>query len=72
MIFQDKKDNFWFGREEKGVYRYDGEKLVLLLFEEALNKFGEPISFALCLEGPVQPELGCYWNANGTFGANRG
>ena len=25
VIYQDKKDNFWFGSKEKGVYKYDGK-----------------------------------------------
>ncbi len=29
VIYQDKKGHFWFGSREMGVYKYDGESLVL-------------------------------------------
>ncbi len=28
VIYQDKKDNYWFGSWETGVYRYDGNTLI--------------------------------------------
>ena len=28
MVFQDKKNNYWFGSWETGVYRYDGKTLI--------------------------------------------
>lgn len=39
VIYQDKKDNFWFGNEEKGVYRYDGESLVLFTSNDGLKNY---------------------------------
>lgn len=29
VIYQDKKSNYWFGSNGKGVYRYDGKTIVL-------------------------------------------
>ena len=39
IIYQDKKDNFWFASEEKGVYRYDGGNLVLFNSNDGLNSY---------------------------------
>ena len=27
-VFQDKKNNYWFGSNGEGVYRYDGKTIV--------------------------------------------
>ncbi len=35
-IFQDSKDNLWFGTLEKGVAKYDGNKLVYLTTNDGL------------------------------------
>ena len=29
VVFQDKKNNFWFGGNDKGAYKYDGKSLTL-------------------------------------------
>lgn len=39
IIYQDKKDNFWFASEEKGVYKYDGENLILLTSNDGLKSY---------------------------------
>ena len=39
VIYQDKKDNFWFVSEERGVYRYDGQILVLFTSNDGLNSY---------------------------------
>lgn len=36
VIFQDKKNNFWFGGNDKGVYKYDGKSLVLFTKKDGL------------------------------------
>jgi len=38
-IYQDKKNNYWFGSEEKGVYRYDGENLTLFTSTDGLGSY---------------------------------
>jgi ligand-binding sensor domain-containing protein len=37
VVFQDKKDNFWFGSKNQGVYKYDGENLVLFSIQDGLS-----------------------------------
>lgn len=39
VIYQDKKDNFWFASKEKGVYRYDGKNLVLFTSNDGLCSY---------------------------------
>lgn len=39
VIFQDKNDNFWFGSKNNGVYRYDGENLVLFTSNDGLSSY---------------------------------
>ncbi|MBL4604215.1 MAG: hypothetical protein JKY02_00680 [Flavobacteriaceae bacterium] len=39
VIYQDKKDNFWFASEEKGVYRYDGKNVVLFTSNDGLSSY---------------------------------
>lgn len=39
VIYQDKKDNFWFASEEKGLYRYDGETLMLFTSNDGLGSY---------------------------------
>ena len=36
-IFQDKKDNFWFGSDGQGVYRYDGKNIILFTTRDGLS-----------------------------------
>lgn len=36
IIFQDSKNNFWFGGNKKGVYKYDGQSLVLFTEKDGL------------------------------------
>ncbi len=36
VIYQDKKNNYWFGSWETGVYKYDGEELVNYTTEHGL------------------------------------
>ena len=36
LIFQDSKNNMWFGGNNKGVYKYDGESLVLYTEKDGL------------------------------------
>jgi ligand-binding sensor domain-containing protein len=36
VIFQDKQNNFWFGGNEKGVYKYDGTHWMLFSKKEGL------------------------------------
>ena len=36
-IFQDSKDHFWFGTQNSGVYRYDGEQLVQFTDKDGLS-----------------------------------
>lgn len=37
IIYQDKRDNFWFASEEKGVYSYDEENLILFTSDDGLK-----------------------------------
>lgn len=37
IIFQDVKNNYWFASGDQGVYRYDGENLVLYTKEDGLS-----------------------------------
>jgi ligand-binding sensor domain-containing protein len=39
IIYQDKKGNFWFASEKKGVYRYDGENLILFTSNDGLKSY---------------------------------
>ncbi|MBK8193795.1 MAG: hypothetical protein IPK76_11545 [Lewinellaceae bacterium] len=36
LIFQDKRNNYWFGSKENGVYKYDGKSLVLYSSKDGL------------------------------------
>lgn len=36
IIFQDKKNNYWFAGNNKGVYKYDGKLLVLFTTKDGL------------------------------------
>lgn len=36
VIFQDKVGNHWFGGSEKGLYKYDGEQLILFTRQDGL------------------------------------
>lgn len=35
-IFKDKKNNYWFGTDGEGVYRYDGKKITLFTNKDGL------------------------------------
>ncbi|MEQ9232320.1 MAG: two-component regulator propeller domain-containing protein [Cyclobacteriaceae bacterium] len=35
-VFQDSKDAYWFGSNGKGLYRWDGERLILFTTEDGL------------------------------------
>ena len=39
IIYQDKKDDLWFASEEKGVYKYDGENLILFTSNDGLKSY---------------------------------
>lgn len=39
IIYHDKNDNFWFVSEEKGVYSYDGENLILFTSSDGLDSY---------------------------------
>lgn len=36
VIFQDQQNNYWFGGAEQGVYKYDGENLILYSLKDGL------------------------------------
>jgi len=36
VIFQDTKNNFWFGSKDQGVYKYDGKSLLLFTKKDGL------------------------------------
>ncbi|MEP7268461.1 MAG: two-component regulator propeller domain-containing protein, partial [Saprospiraceae bacterium] len=36
LIYQDEKNNYWFNSKEKGVYVYDGNRLLLLTMKDGL------------------------------------
>ena len=36
IVFQDSKDNYWFGSNGDGVFQYDGKKLVQFTKEDGL------------------------------------
>lgn len=36
VVYQDKKNNYWFGSWESGVYKYDGEKLINYTTDDGL------------------------------------
>ena len=38
IIYQDKSDNFWFA-SDKGVYRYDGDNLILFTSNDGLKNY---------------------------------
>lgn len=39
VIYQDKKNNFWFASKEKGVYKYDGKNVVLFTSNDGLSSY---------------------------------
>lgn len=39
VIYQDKKNNFWFASEEWGVYKYDREHLTLFTSNDGLGSY---------------------------------
>ncbi len=39
VIYQDKKNNFWFSSKEKGVYKYDGKNLTLFTSGDGLGSY---------------------------------
>lgn len=36
IIFQDKKDNYWFGSDGQGVYRFDGKSIIRFSTKDGL------------------------------------
>jgi hypothetical protein len=36
IVFQDKNNNYWFAGATEGVYKYDGENLVLFTLKDGL------------------------------------
>lgn len=36
VVFQDKQDNYWFGGNDKGLYKYDGKTLLLFTTKDGL------------------------------------
>lgn len=37
LVFQDSKNNYWFGSNGKGVYKYDGETIINSTTEDGLS-----------------------------------
>ncbi|MES2836759.1 MAG: two-component regulator propeller domain-containing protein [Bacteroidota bacterium] len=61
-IFQDKNNNYWFGTNGVGIYRYDGK--ILKLFTE---KDGLPNNQILSIQ---EDRLGNIWVSTGAFGVS--
>ena len=40
VIFQDSRDNYWFGTKEQGAYRYDGQRLLHFTTKDGLSSNG--------------------------------
>src|ERR1041385_3748732 len=37
IVFQDKKNNYWFGSNGQGVYRYDGKNIIRFTTKDGLS-----------------------------------
>lgn len=62
-IFQDSKGNYWFGTNDLGVYRYDGEKII-----QFTEKDGLPNNQIQTIQ---EDKLGNIWFGTGLFSVTR-
>lgn len=59
-IFQDKKNNYWFGTQSSGVYRYDGKTLIQFTEKDGL--------FWNQVQDIQEDESGKIWFTTGGYG----
>lgn len=59
-IFQDKKNNYWFGTQSSGVYRYDGKTLIQFTEKDGL--------FRNQVQDIQEDESGKIWFTTGGYG----
>ena len=62
-IFQDKNDNYWFGTQKEGVYRYNGKNIV-----QFTNKDGISNNQVQTIQ---EDASGNIWFGTGDFGISR-
>lgn len=62
-IFQDKKDNYWFGTNGVGVYRYDGKTLIQFTEKDGLSNNQ--------VQSIQEDRFGNIWFGTGLFGISR-
>lgn len=62
-IFQDKKDNYWFGTQSTGVYRYDGKTFAHFTLKDGLS--GNQVQTI------QEDEAGNTWFGTGGFNVSR-
>jgi ligand-binding sensor domain-containing protein len=62
-IFQDKNDNYWFGTNGAGVYRYDGKKLIQFTVKEGLSNNQ--------VQSIQEDKSGNIWFGTGVFGVSK-
>jgi ligand-binding sensor domain-containing protein len=62
-IFQDKNDNYWFGTQGSGLYRYDGKTLIRFAGNSGLGSDQ--------VQTIQQDQSGTMWFGTGGFGVSR-
>lgn len=62
-IFQDRNNNYWFGTNEEGVYRYDGKTLIQFTEKDGL--------FNNQVQSIQEDRSGNIWFGTGLFGVSR-
>ena len=62
-ILQDKNDNYWFGSQNSGVYRYDGKTVVQYTKQNGLSDNQ--------VQSIQEDKLGNIWFGTGGFGVSR-
>lgn len=62
-ILQDKNDNYWFGTQNSGVYRYDGKTVVQYTKQNGLSDNQ--------VQSIQEDKLGNIWFGTGGFGVSR-
>jgi len=62
-IFQDKKGNYWFGTNAKGIYRYDGNTVIQFTLKDGLSDNQ--------VQTIQEDNLGNIWFGTGGFGVCR-
>ncbi|MES2748274.1 MAG: two-component regulator propeller domain-containing protein [Bacteroidota bacterium] len=62
-FFQDKNNNYWFGTNSAGVYRYDGKTLIQFTEKDGLANNQ--------IQSIQEDKLGNIWFGTGLFGVSR-